>query len=188
MSDYDLQYRPLATVETAADDALSVRARDLIKSANNAKLVHAPRISDAWPEIYSGGTQLISNFGDTTENLIGVWPRIFVGNGFNRIHWTISAVRTNGASTIIWKLYWSWKAYTGATTSIAAADLATMGVSLSSSLTVNSDTDDLYTDLTLAMIPPSNGFIYYTLTATNGNATTDGCLYSIAITPWRSDA
>jgi len=188
MSDYDQQYVPQASIDTATDDALSVRARDDAASINNTKLVFSPRISDAWPHENGGLTAAVSKSSDTNENIVLMYPRVFTGFAYDQLHWTISANRTSGTSTIIWRLYWGWAAYGGVQENIGATDKLTMLVSDSSSLTVNSSTANMYSDLTLKFESNPQGYAYYVITAQNGDGSTQGVIYSLAITPWLSTA
>jgi hypothetical protein len=188
---YDTQYVPLASIDTATDDPLLVRVRDICSSVNNAKLVMSPRLSDAFPTVTSGPpyhTNCDSNATNSSENVILIWPRVFVGKGHDLLQFSAAGIRTVGSGNSVWTLYAGHRRYTGAVTGVAAADRSTFGPVNSGTLIVNSGSDAFYHNIAIKLDSNIGGYIYMILTANDSDGTTRSSLYSYAITPWISTA
>ena len=97
MADYQTQYRPLQTRETAGQDCLSTRVMDLARGVNNAALVLSPKLwSQAWPTGNYGGR--VTANGDERIFAPCVGP-LYVADCYDTITWTICAAYIGSAVT-----------------------------------------------------------------------------------------
>jgi hypothetical protein len=107
---WNRQYRPVATIEAATNDGLSVRAiRDLADSLNNygrhfcSKLISQLCI----PPWMSKDAAIV------TEQILAMWPPFLVPDGPSHLTTTMSHMRTAGAGNVTFRLYVSRIPYSG---------------------------------------------------------------------------
>lgn len=112
----DTQYRPVSTVETAGDDALSVRfIRDGAHGINNAfSRACAPVYADAWPAS-SAGNGMYYSPSTTDESILLRIPRIHVGRSghYNFATWSACAYIGASSNDATLRLYASKRRYAG---------------------------------------------------------------------------
>jgi len=127
---YNEQYRPLTTIETAADDGLSVRVQDLMLSINNAK-AHAMApdiINDAWPLAYGGGLVGQVRAATQTNDVLMQFAPVRIPNGYTMLYASCCAKMAAGNSgSCTLRLYLGPAIFRGNMTSVATADLQSMG-------------------------------------------------------------
>lgn len=156
------QYRPIATSETAADDALTVRAiYELACSMNNFKAHMAGKI-------YGRIGTLITNPNSTTaEKVIDAATRP-IAPGYTHLMFQIGGLMASGsAGNTTWKLYSSTEPYAGPDETFDAKYLGS-SYAVSTGIAINSTSDMCpvaVDDLTIQR--DTNGYTHLTLTATN---------------------
>jgi len=155
---YTKQMRQVTSDETATNDAISVRLRDLCTSVNNAKVIMGPRFAIALsPKLTSPAS--------TTETVMLRFPPWFVSTGYNRIKFAMSGYLTASGSTT-WKLYAMWRYYKGpaALTAALLAGQLPYGVD---SVSFTSTTRAIKRNLDLVLFAPPNSMVYLMLTSTD---------------------
>ena len=176
MALYDSQYRPIADAEIDGDSALSSRTvRDMAYGINNAKgAVGLNLITHATPGGY---------LSSVTTAQTAVWkfaPR-WIGDGYNRILWTIGAAVSSGAG-VKFRLYAGQGFYHGSS-AITTADLFEhMGFFWFSSQTITATGWDNYVRTDLVPVPDTTGLIYLMLTAESTSGSTNYQLGTLCAT------
>jgi hypothetical protein len=193
---HDQQYRPVSTVETAANDGLSVRAaRDIAMGINNAVArVCSPRLTDAWP----GGVltpQFYVAANDTAEHVVmPCWPAVTIGPHGHYTHaaWSVVAYVYESSNNCVLRLYSCERYYRGSST-VTDATRGLMGAYSYDELTavtaLSADAVDVLHsgDGGLLLRPNEAGQTYYLLTATFAAASANNGVVVLqkTITPGR---
>jgi hypothetical protein len=175
------QYRPIASLETAADQGYSVRAtRDQEENLNNAQIyvfanpiVNIPCIP-AW---YS-----FDNNDD--ENVIGMSAPVRIPEPYDKLAWISGNKRTSGTSDdIVWTLYSTgWRYYGDGIMDTTALS----GDYDSTTITCSSGTHDVPAAATLDVVRGVNGYCWLVLTAKNDTTSDRGYISTITVWPYMS--
>tara|TARA_R100001530_G_scaffold52462_1_gene38772 strand:- start:874 stop:1440 length:567 start_codon:yes stop_codon:yes gene_type:complete len=161
------QYRPVSTVETGEDQPLSVRAyADYASAINNYKmLVGAPRRGQICFPHWE------SEDNTTAQHVVQVFGPLYVPDGYSVIRYDACTRRSAGTADVIWTVYASQTPYFGNRTPFSAATF--LGNFDTQGFTTNNDSwkwnDATSSDMVIYSDQGSQ-FIYITLLATNGDA------------------
>jgi hypothetical protein len=177
-ANFTRQVCPPSTIETAADDGLSVRLiqdtgdgmNNYLKFVSLYKVIGQPCI----PWWYS-------HAATTDERVVGIFAPRIVPMGFNYLTWGIGHVRTAGADDCTWRLYCSRVLYQGD----AVLDTGKLGtVYKTASFTTSSDTHAVpAVDRSCAIIRGDYGRVYLVLTAQNADVATRAALTDFDVWP-----
>jgi len=184
---HDQQYRPVSTLETAANDALSVRGlRDQAMNVNNAfARVCAPRLVDAWP-----GAQKTVAGNDTSEHVVWRFPPLQCGGPrghYTHAMWGFDSFIGASSYNATLTLYSCERQYHGPDT-ITTALKAQLGAYSSGTLTADAALGDGDVDVVssgedgLLLNPAANGETYFLLTATFSDASANNIVTLLGLT------
>jgi len=175
------QYRPISSLETATDDALTSRfPRDMADNLNNyCRYVAAHKViaQICAPEWVSHGST-------TYEHVVWIGAPRQIPDGFTHLFAVAHHYRREGADDVTWRLYCSQYPYTGPGDDMDVSRF----VGTYASISFASDAATLTRSVTpfaamLAIHRGLGGLSYFTLTAENGDGSTRAALVSLDAWP-----
>lgn len=175
------QYRPISSLEVSADDGYGVRTIiDHSRNVNNGVVYvfnHTILGMPCVPWWYSHDNTI-------EERVIAILCGTMIAQPYNKLAWSVchnKTAETGASDAVTWKLYSSkWQYYGDGT-----MDTTTLSPGYGSA-SVTSDTlstDTVPAPSTLNVVRGADAWCWLTLTATNDNVSTRGCLKSISIWP-----
>lgn len=185
------QYRPISVHETAANDPLSVRAvNDLADGVNNY-LVYCSRVGINVLCANDDGPYWASWNSTSAQNVVKVFAPIWVPDGYQKYHWTVSSKLT-GAGSCVWRLYAipGGRIYNHDAYDVVVADSSYGGLTTyeyeMGSITINSTSAAPKHD-TFNFTRGDNGMVHFVLTANCAGSGYQSLLYSFAVWPEMGD-
>lgn len=171
------QYRPLSSLEVAADDGYSVRAlRDGAANVNNAVYYACAQPYLAIPCI----PPWYSHDSVTTERVIAQLCPWRVAQPYDSLAIGVGHQRSAGTGTVTWRVYVDKQRYTG------GADLDTSGLSADydvETFVCDSDSHDVPVPALATVRRSTSGYVFVLLTAQNEDASTRGLISAWSIWP-----